>query len=254
MCRRTQLRSLTGADGRNARRARNLRCERIFVASATPFLRPIPGHESRVRVVEGILRTVTASCSGSAGVRSRWARDSGLSTLARWASNASCVRPQGSRVDAPEWRRVVGVRRAEQAGWRVERASPLETVSDEVEPRRRAGQPACEAPARVTGAPWSRISAVPRIPRAAAHRSPVASDGCQSSSARRDPGNSSTDQPQRPLGVGQPRQPAAPRPAAANGLGAQSGPVEHRQADDAVTRGAAIAKCRYRRRDSDPLR
>ena len=55
------------------------------------------------------------------------------------------------------------------------------------------------------------------------------------------------------LGVCQPRQQAAPRPAAANGLGAQSRPVEHRQADDAVARGAAIAKGRYRRRDSDPL-
>jgi hypothetical protein len=66
--------------------------------------------------------------------------------------------------------------------------------------------------------------------------------------------NSSTDQPDRTLGVCQPRQEAALRPAAANGLGAQSRPVEHRQADDAVARGAAIAKCRYRRRDSDPLR
>jgi hypothetical protein len=47
---------------------------------------------------------------------------------------------------------------------------------------------------------------------------------------------------------------AALGPAAANGLGAQSRPVEHRQADDAVARGAAIAKCRDRRRDSDPLR
>jgi hypothetical protein len=56
------------------------------------------------------------------------------------------------------------------------------------------------------------------------------------------------------LGVCQPRQQAALRPAAANGLGAQSRPVEHRQTDDAVARGAAIAKCRYRRRDSDPLR
>ena len=56
------------------------------------------------------------------------------------------------------------------------------------------------------------------------------------------------------LGVCQPRQQAALRPAAANGLGAQSRSVEHRQADDAVARGAAIAKCRYRRRDSDSLR
>ena len=56
------------------------------------------------------------------------------------------------------------------------------------------------------------------------------------------------------LGVCQPRQQAALRPAAADGLGAQSRPVEHRQADDAVARGAAIAECRYRRRDSDPLR
>jgi hypothetical protein len=56
------------------------------------------------------------------------------------------------------------------------------------------------------------------------------------------------------LGVRQPRQQAALRPAAANGLGAQSRPVGHRQADDAVARGAAIAKCRNRRRDSDPLR
>jgi hypothetical protein len=56
------------------------------------------------------------------------------------------------------------------------------------------------------------------------------------------------------LGSCQPRQQAALRPAAANGLGAQSRPVEHRQPDDAVARGAAIAKCRYRRRDSDPLR
>jgi hypothetical protein len=53
--------------------------------------------------------------------------------------------------------------------------------------------------------------------------------------------------------VCQPRQQAALRPAAANGLGAQRRPVEHRQTDDAVTRGAAIAKCRYRRRDADPL-
>jgi DDE superfamily endonuclease len=60
--------------------------------------------------------------------------------------------------------------------------------------------------------------------------------------------------PDRTLGVCQPRQQAALRPAAANGLGAQSRPVEHRQTDDAVARGAAIAKCRYRRRDSDPLR
>jgi hypothetical protein len=56
------------------------------------------------------------------------------------------------------------------------------------------------------------------------------------------------------LGACQPRQQAALRPAAANGLGAQSRPVDHRQADDAVARGAAITKCRYRRRDSDPLR
>jgi hypothetical protein len=65
--------------------------------------------------------------------------------------------------------------------------------------------------------------------------------------------NLSTDQPDRTLGVCQPRQQSALRPAAAHGLGAQSRPVEHRQADDAVARGAAIAKCRYRRRDSDPL-
>jgi hypothetical protein len=67
-----------------------------------------------------------------------------------------------------------------------------------------------------------------------------------------EPGNSSTDQPDRTLGVGQPRQQAAPRPAAANGLGVQSRPVEHRQADDAVARGAAIAKGRDRRCDSNP--
>jgi hypothetical protein len=66
--------------------------------------------------------------------------------------------------------------------------------------------------------------------------------------------NSSTDQPDRTLGVCQPRQQAAPRPAAANGLGPPRRPVEHRQADDAVAGGAAIAKGRYRRRDSDPLR
>jgi hypothetical protein len=60
--------------------------------------------------------------------------------------------------------------------------------------------------------------------------------------------------PDRTLGVCQPRQQAALRPAAANGLGAQRRPVEHRQTDDAVARGAAIAKCRYRRRDSDSLR
>jgi len=65
---------------------------------------------------------------------------------------------------------------------------------------------------------------------------------------------SSTDQPDRRLGVCQPGQEAALRPAAADSLGAQGRPVEHRQADDAVARGAAIAKCRYRRRDSDPLR
>ncbi|MCW2910278.1 MAG: hypothetical protein JWL68_5067 [Actinomycetia bacterium] len=65
--------------------------------------------------------------------------------------------------------------------------------------------------------------------------------------------NLSTDKPDRTLGVCQPRQEAALRPAATNGLGAQSRPVEHRHADDAVARGAAIAKCRYRRRDSDPL-
>ncbi len=65
---------------------------------------------------------------------------------------------------------------------------------------------------------------------------------------------SSTDQPDRTLGVRQPRQQAAPRPAAADGLGVQSRPVEHRQTDDAVARGAAIAECRDRRRDSDPLR
>jgi Protein of unknown function (DUF664) len=59
--------------------------------------------------------------------------------------------------------------------------------------------------------------------------------------------------PDRPLGVCQPGQQAAPRPAAANGLGAQRRPVDHRQTDDAVAGGAAIAKCRYRRRDSDPL-
>ena len=58
----------------------------------------------------------------------------------------------------------------------------------------------------------------------------------------------------RQLGVCQPRQQAALRPTAAYGLGAQRRPVEHRQADDAVARGAAVAKCRYRRRDSDPLR
>jgi hypothetical protein len=60
--------------------------------------------------------------------------------------------------------------------------------------------------------------------------------------------------PSAPSGVCQPRQQAALRPAAANGLGAQSRPVEHRQTDDAVARGAAIAKGRYRRRDPDPLR
>jgi hypothetical protein len=65
--------------------------------------------------------------------------------------------------------------------------------------------------------------------------------------------NLSTDKPDRTLGVCQPRQEAALRPAATNGLSAQSRPVEHRHADDAVARGAAIAKCRYRRRDSDPL-
>ena len=43
------------------------------------------------------------------------------------------------------------------------------------------------------------------------------------------------------------------RPAAANGLGPQRRPVEHRHADDAVARGAAIAKGRDRRRDADPL-
>src|SRR5213078_4496759 len=70
------------------------------------------------------------------------------------------------------------------------------------------------------------------------------------------PGNLPTDQPVRTahLGVCQPRQQAALRPAAANGLGAQSRPVEHRQTDDAVARGTAIAKGRYRRRDADPLR
>lgn len=62
------------------------------------------------------------------------------------------------------------------------------------------------------------------------------------------------DQVRIGLGVCQPRQEAALRPATANCLGAQSRPVEHRQADDAVARGAAITKCRYRRRDSDPLR
>ena len=60
--------------------------------------------------------------------------------------------------------------------------------------------------------------------------------------------------PDRTLGACQPRQQAALRPAAANGLGAQSRPVEDRQTDDAVARGAAIAKCRDRRRDADPLR
>ena len=55
------------------------------------------------------------------------------------------------------------------------------------------------------------------------------------------------------LGACKPRQQAAPRPAAANGLGAQSRLLEQRQADDAVARGAAIAECRYRRPDSDPL-
>src|SRR5690348_5152930 len=39
----------------------------------------------------------------------------------------------------------------------------------------------------------------------------------------------------RTLGVCQPGQQAAPRPAAADGLGAQDRPVEHRHADDAVT-------------------
>jgi len=60
--------------------------------------------------------------------------------------------------------------------------------------------------------------------------------------------------PDRTLGACQPRQQAALRPAAANGLGAQSRPVEDRQTDDAVARGAAIAKGRDRRRDADPLR
>lgn len=55
------------------------------------------------------------------------------------------------------------------------------------------------------------------------------------------------------LGVCQPRQHAAPRPAAANGLGSHGRLLEHRHADDAVARGAAIAKCRNRRRDSDPF-
>jgi 5-methyltetrahydropteroyltriglutamate--homocysteine methyltransferase len=54
--------------------------------------------------------------------------------------------------------------------------------------------------------------------------------------------------------LSQPRQQAAPRPAAANGLGAQGRLLKRRQADDAVAGGAAVAKCRYRRRDSDPLR
>jgi hypothetical protein len=57
----------------------------------------------------------------------------------------------------------------------------------------------------------------------------------------------------RALGDCKPRQQAAPRPAAADGLGAQSRLLEQRQADDAVARGAAIAECRYRRPDSDPL-
>jgi hypothetical protein len=56
------------------------------------------------------------------------------------------------------------------------------------------------------------------------------------------------------LGVCQPRQQPALRPAAADGLGAQSRSVAHRQANDAAPRGAAIAKGQYRRRDSDPLR
>ena len=56
------------------------------------------------------------------------------------------------------------------------------------------------------------------------------------------------------LGVCEPGQEAALRPAAANGLGAQGRPAEQRQADDAVAGGAAIAKRRYRGRDADPLR
>jgi hypothetical protein len=100
----------------------------------------------------------------------------------------------------------------------------------------------------------------PSKPELEAHRPQTACNPCvpiqnqlQTTNSRFQ-ANWSTDQPERTLGVCQPRQPAALRPAAANGLGVQSRPVEHRQADDAVARGAAIAECRYRRRDSDPLR
>ena len=56
------------------------------------------------------------------------------------------------------------------------------------------------------------------------------------------------------LGTGRPGQQAALRPAAANCLGGQRRVLEHRQADDAVAGGAAIAQRRYRRCDADPLR
>src|SRR4051794_37344263 len=55
-------------------------------------------------------------------------------------------------------------------------------------------------------------------------------------------------------GARQPLQPAAVRPAPADGLGAQRRPLEDGQADRAVAEGGPIAEGRYRRRDADALR
>src|SRR5262245_28279140 len=55
------------------------------------------------------------------------------------------------------------------------------------------------------------------------------------------------------LGVGQPGEPATPREAPADGLGAQRRVAEDRQADDAVAGGGSVAEGRYRRRDPDPF-